>query len=120
MVETLDGLFQRYGTALKLRSQRQEVLASNIANADTPQYKARDFDFAAELKAKLDSPSLATPTNPVPLQYRVPQQDSMDGNTVDLDFERAQFANNALHYEANLTVLTAHIKDLIAATTSSS
>jgi flagellar basal-body rod protein FlgB len=164
MNETLDGVFHYYQTAISLRSYRQEVLASNIANADTPGYKARDFDFGSALNTALKQPlasmnaqsgnvsgglamtqtghlpanpalSLSDaghlPGNPVldpvghamaqasaKLQYRIPSQDSADGNTVDMDVERTQFANNAIHYEANLTLLTGRIKDLIAATTS--
>lgn len=118
MVESLDSLFNQYGTALKLRSTRQEVLSSNIANADTPGFKARDFDFASALKTALNSPSSDHVASAVQLQYRAATQDSIDGNTVDMDVERSQFASNALHYETDLTLLTAHIKDLIAATTS--
>ena len=147
MTETLDGLFHYYGTTINLRSYRQEVLASNIANGDTPGFKARDFDFGQALTGALGAggtggtgvsmgagPGLAQTApghlaganalDPVghaaarsaaQLKYRAPAQDSVDGNTVDMDVERSNFANNAIHYEANLTQLTGKIKDLLAA-----
>ena len=148
MNETLDSLFHYYGTTINLRSYRQEVLASNIANGDTPGFKARDFDFGQALDGALGSaaqtPGGSTPLtaanglavtqaghlagsnalDPVghaaarsaaQLKYRLPSQDSADGNTVDMDVERSNFATNAIHYEANLTQLTGRIKDLIAA-----
>lgn len=147
MSETLDSLFNYYGTTINLRSYRQEVLASNVANGDTPGFKARDFDFGQALDGALGAaasgPATAaaglattspghlvasTALDPVGhaaarsaarLKYRVPAQDSADGNTVDMDVERANFAANAIHYEANLTQLTARIKELVAAMQSS-
>jgi len=118
--------------ALTLRAQRQEVLASNLANAETPNYKARDFDFGAALRAATGTPEpdaalapvrLAT-TNarhlqgdaaaglPVALQYRTPAQASIDGNTVDPDLERTRFADNALRYDAALRMLNGQIQTL--------
>ena len=141
MSQTLDSLFHYYQTAINLRSYRQEVLASNIANADTPGYKARDFDFGAALTGAMQgaagqtNPATVAVTDPghltgssaldpvghalaqsvAQLKYRQPSQDSIDGNTVDMDVERGNFANNAIHYEANLTRLTGEIKNLISA-----
>jgi flagellar basal-body rod protein FlgB len=132
MVSKLDDAFRFNETALRLRSERQQVLASNIANADTPNYKARDFDFGAALKnAMSDQPAGGlTQTNPThipggpsvadsiagaPLLYRHPEQGSIDGNTVDMDVERNQFADNALRYEAGLTMVNAQIRNLLAA-----
>ena len=123
------GFYQR---ALDLRAQRQEVLSSNIANADTPGYQARDFDFGAALSAAesqrgRSSTSLtrtserhlagqaSSATDEVELQYRVPLQTSLDGNTVDMDVERVNFADNTLHYQSNLTLITARIKGLQSA-----
>lgn len=103
--------------ALSLRIFRQELLASNIANADTPHYKAVDFDFKNALQKALagaQNGNLAlntTSTHHLPgtsdknplqtarTQYRFPQQPSLDGNTVELDTEKTQFAENAIHYE---------------------
>ena len=122
--------FQR--EALNLRVQRQEVLAANIAHADTPNYKARDFDFSSRLSQAMEkgrqsqSFSLSTTSarhlagqaGSMPdqdLLYRVPSQSSIDGNTVEMDAERVNFADNALRYESNLTVLGSKIKTLLAA-----
>jgi flagellar basal-body rod protein FlgB len=123
------GFFQQ---SLDLRAQRQEVLSSNIANADTPNYKARDFDFRSALEGAMGSNmnlpavSLALtsprhipaqgPAQPdVDLLYRNPFQASMDGNTVDMDGERVRFADNTLHYQSTSTVLSAKIKDMLMA-----
>lgn len=118
MMDKLDEAMRFHQTALSLRAARQELLASNIANADTPNYKARDIDFAGALQAALAGTSAAVPvvkTSPLhlegnsgasimgaPVMYRKPVQPSADGNTVDMDVERAQFADNALRYEASV------------------
>jgi len=131
MISRLDELLNFHRTALNVRSQRQQVLASNIANADVPQFKARDIDFGHALESALaqgasSSASLATTSarhlapapesvNSANLLYRIPRQDSIDGNTVEMDVERAQFAENALHVEANLTFLNSQIKMMLAA-----
>lgn len=129
MVSRLDQLLNFHATALSVRTERQQLLAANVANADVPNYKARDLDFARALQQALapaGSGALTTtaaahrPGAPAhgaagePL-YRVPMQDSLDGNTVELDVERAQFADNALHIEANLTFLNGQIKTMLAA-----
>ena len=130
MIDRLDAVFRFQQSALALRAERQQVLASNIANADTPAYKARDFDFRGALANALgggSSAALAAPhpahlptgaagvtTSGQPLLYRTPRQDSIDGNTVELDAERAQFADNALRYEASLSDVNAKIKGLLA------
>lgn len=118
--------------ALQLQAERGRVLASNIANADTPNYKARDFDFqqalalATQAGGSTGRPS-ATRTNPghlagtgapagsPPLLYRAPLQSSVDGNTVDLDTERANFAENSVRYEATLRFLNGQIKQMMTA-----
>jgi flagellar basal-body rod protein FlgB len=123
-------------TALSLRAQRQQVLASNIANADTPNYKARDIDFASALQGALAKNSgtppagvLATTSpahlpvsgggdylpNGTPVLYRTPAQGAADNNTVDMDVERNQFADNALRYEAGVTFLNMQIRGMMAA-----
>jgi flagellar basal-body rod protein FlgB len=107
------------------------VLASNIANADTPQYKARDFDFRSALAQATGAPlpgtvvpaqtaaghmSVAGGANASPsLQYRAPLQTSLDGNTVDMDMERAAFADNTLRYEASLRFINGQIRTLMSA-----
>lgn len=117
--------------ALNLRAQRQEVLAGNIANADTPNYKARDFDFAQTLQAAVAGriggglPMTATAPGHLPgnvqagtprLLYRTPSQDAVDGNTVDMDRERAEFSENALHYQAGITFISHQLKLMASAT----
>ncbi|HOI52217.1 flagellar basal body rod protein FlgB [Azonexus caeni] len=112
-----------YSKALDLRAQRQQVLASNIANADTPNYKARDFDFSqAMAQAMAGRPSdgalplartsaghlgAGNGAGSVRLQYRGEAQSAVDGNTVDMDVERAQIADNAIQYQ----ILTQLISD---------
>ena len=135
MIGKLDEYMRFNETALSLRAQRQQLLASNIANADTPNYKARDIDFASALQSAMAPP--ATPAavlsatkpghvggtgqcgdylpNGTPVQYRIPAQGSVDGNTVDMDVERNQFADNALRYEAGVTMLNMQIRGLMAA-----
>ena len=119
----LDELFRFSQNALNLHAHRQQLIASNIANADTPGFKARDIDFAAALKnaqAGQSKPALpAAPGEKAPLDaevlYRSAVQRSIDGNTVDLDVERAQFADNAVRYEAQLMFINSRIKSMLAA-----
>jgi flagellar basal-body rod protein FlgB len=122
----LDELFHFSQTALKVHAYRQQLIASNIANADTPGYRARDIDFSAALKnaeAAQGRPQLqpirATGADATPLGaellYRSVVQRSVDGNTVDLDVERAQFAENAVRYEAQLTFVSSQVKAMLAA-----
>lgn len=138
MIDKLDQAFRFHQNALSLRAERQQVLASNIANADTPNYKARDFDFRAALQGAMGQTATAavaqggvpaaashprhlavasatagsTPSGQA-LLYRTPRQDSIDGNSVELDAERAQFADNALRYEASLSAVNGRIKSLL-------
>ena len=122
MLGTLDQFFGTQETAMKLRGYRQDVIASNIANADTPGYKARDFDFTAAFKAATakngaaQAPLAATdarhlqPKSSVDLfapqlQYRNETQPSIDGNTVDMDTEMRNFADNTLRSEASITFM---------------
>ncbi len=114
MVDRLDEMFRFQTEALKLRSQRQELLASNIANADTPNYKAVDFDFARALSQAASARAGEQPAAPNVL-YRQPTQPSLDGNTVEMDVERAQFADNTVRYEATLRFLNAQIKLMLSA-----
>lgn len=128
---TFDSALGVHQNALTLRSQRAEVLASNIANADTPGYKARDIDFKSALenvKAQTDAKfnntlttthanhiKVTTPSNNTEVLYRVPSQPSLDGNTVDGLVEKSSFADNALHYQASLTFLDSKFKGMMAA-----
>jgi flagellar basal-body rod protein FlgB len=127
MIDRLDNETRVLQSALNLRTYRQELLASNIANADTPHYKARDIDFKTALAGVLGAPGGALPlakTDPAHLQvarengfgapvlYRTEQQSSVDGNTVNLDSERSSFADNAVQVEALLTFLRDSFKDM--------
>lgn len=131
MVNKLDDALRFQKTALSLRAARQELLASNIANADTPNYKARDVDFTSALRNALAGTSTELPvvkTSPMhlegnsgasimgaPVMYRKPIQPSADGNTVDMDVERAQFADNALRYEASVRFVSEQMKATLTA-----
>ena len=113
MIDSLDEFMRFQTEALKLRSQRQELLAANIANADTPGYKAVDFDFGKALRAA--AAARGGPADPPATLYRQPAQASLDGNTVEMDAERAQFADNTVRYEAALKFLNAQLKTMLAA-----
>jgi flagellar basal-body rod protein FlgB len=132
MIDKLDTAFRFYQDSANLRAHRQQLIASNIANADTPGYKARDIDFKATLQGALTGSgavtlatsaahhiapdtSSASGGGGAPLLYRSVVQGSVDGNTVDMDVERSQFADNAIHYEANLTFMGNQIKMMLAA-----
>jgi len=115
--ETLFGL---HGTALALRSQRLALLASNIANAATPNYKARDIDFNKALEAATSGSSGNGGTNVDQaargaLGYRVPLEASLDGNTVELATEQTQFAENAVKYRTTLSFLEGRIGTIMSA-----
>ena len=133
MIGKLDQAMQFNEAALSLRGQRQQVLASNIANADTPNYKARDIEFNKALQGAMTRTGTAgledltktaaahlSGSHPdsaggAPLLYRGTQQGNVDGNTVEMDVERNQFADNALRYEAGLTLISAQIKSMLTA-----
>ena len=170
MLDRMTDAIDFNGKALQLRAQRQEVLSSNIANADTPGFKARDFDFAAALKnatgasaagTVITSSASASSTLSSPagsgsprvlstvdaggahlvrtqaghlaaghsaaslggaavehstrLQYTTPEQGSLDGNSVDLNRERANFADNSLRYEATLRFINGRVRTMITA-----
>jgi flagellar basal-body rod protein FlgB len=122
-------------TALAVRSRRTELLATNLANADTPNYKARDLDFRAALAAASGPGTAGRPlalanTQPghqggasaadpadAALKYRVPLAPALDGNTVDAQLEQASFAENAVRYQATLTFLNAKFRSLMTAIT---
>ena len=103
-----------HAVALKLRSQRLDIIAGNIANAATPGYKARDLDFGAAMAQACTAADL--PVNAAnALRYRVPVQASLDGNTVELATEQTAFAENAVNYRASLSFLTGRIQTIMAA-----
>ncbi len=128
---SLDKIFGINQQALKIHSRRSEILAGNLANADTPGYKARDIDFKAtlqQIKAGANATSLKTThANHLnsagsqaggidnvlgEMKYRIPSQPSLDGNTVDSLKEKAAFMENALLYQTNLKFLSGKIKHI--------
>jgi flagellar basal-body rod protein FlgB len=125
MVTGLDAMMQVQVEALRLRSYRQELLAANLANADTPNHKAVDFDFGAALRDATATRSASgasgatgagfgVPAGPQ-LLYHNPSQASLDGNSVEADVERAKLADNSVRYEAALRTLTGQIKTMLSA-----
>ena len=109
-----DPLFGMHGASLALRSQRLAMLASNIANAATPGYKARDIDFDKALAAAQGG---STPQSAAQdaVQYRVPLESSIDGNTVELTTEQTAFAQNAIQYRTTLSFLEGRIATVMQA-----
>jgi flagellar basal-body rod protein FlgB len=140
MALNLDSYLGIHAQALTLEAQRTQLLAANLANADTPNYKARDIDFkaalataggqagggssatggavaltstnAAHLGAQSADSDAAVDAN---LKYRVPMAPALDGNTVDTQLEQAAFAENSVRYQATLTFLNARLKELMTA-----
>jgi flagellar basal-body rod protein FlgB len=135
MLNRLDEALSFHQNALRVRGQRQELIAANIANADTPNFKARDIDFKAAMQSAVaginknafqttktsplhldgttaNSNTSASPGEPL---FRPIIQGSVDGNTVDMDVERNQFADNGIRYEASLTLINAQLKQMLAA-----
>jgi flagellar basal-body rod protein FlgB len=138
MLNKLDMALSFHQKALSVRAERQELIAANIANADTPHFKARDIDFKAAMQSAVEGINnrsfQTSKTNEqhldgVPAQHNSPTQGgalfrpiiqgSIDGNTVDMDVERNQFADNAIRYEASLTMLNGQLKKMLAALQSS-
>jgi flagellar basal-body rod protein FlgB len=122
MIDKLSEHLRFNSEALRLRSTRQQLLASNVVNAETPRYQAQDFDFARALRDATSAPApgagaaLRDQPRAAPALYeRSSYQPSLDGNTVDLDAERAHFADNALRYEAALRALNMQFKTLLSA-----
>lgn len=135
MLNRLTSQIDFQSQALLLRSERQRLLAGNIANADTPGYMARDMDFAAALRqatgnTAAGSSGLNVPLPKLPglvsangfggatettLRYAAPSQSNLDGNSVDMDRERASFADNALKYEAALRFINGQVRSMLDA-----
>jgi flagellar basal-body rod protein FlgB len=123
----MDALFGVHAASLQMRSLRARVLATNLANADTPGFLARDVDFKDALQTATDSRVRMwsthpqhihfNPMQPTPdeLAYRVATQPALDGNTVDTQVEQAEFAKNSLQYEASLRFLNGRISGLLLA-----
>lgn len=112
-----NSLFGVHGAALAVRSQRMGMLASNIANASTPGFKAKDIDFSAALSAVEASGGASTANMAVDsaVRYRVPLQPSLDGNTVELQTEQTAFAENAVAYQTTLSFLNGRISTITRA-----
>ena len=127
-----DAILGSHEKALYLGARRTEILAANLANADTPNYKARDIDFKAALNQAKGVPGQMRVTHALHIQtsgsnsagntkdlseimYRVPLQSSLDGNTVNVQLEQAKFAENAMHYQATLKILGGRLKGLVGA-----
>lgn len=131
MLNKLDTFVNFHQQALNIRETRQQILAANIANSDTPHYQARDIDFNAELNKALNNQNhingvklqvtnknhiaiqspITTNTN---LLYRIAYQASADGNTVEMDQERTEFIDNTIHYQSNLTFLGEQFKNVMS------
>ncbi len=135
MAINLDSYLGVHAQALGLREQRTELLARNLANADTPGYKARDLDFRAALASAegsaaagslratqrghigVNDAAQAPGSTESFLKYRTPLAPSLDGNTVDAQLEQAAFADNAVRYQATLSFLTSKFRSLMTAIT---
>ncbi|MGB7183821.1 MAG: flagellar basal body rod protein FlgB [Burkholderiaceae bacterium] len=141
MLDRLTSNIEKHGATLTVRAQRQQVLSTNLANADTPGFKARDIDFKSELAAVTEAGSASrlktTRTDQVritdprhiggalssdgpgslltTLKFRQNEQASLDNNTVNLDRERANFAENSLRYEASLRFIDGSARKMISA-----
>ena len=125
MPTSIDRVFGVHAQALELRARRGELIASNLANADTPNYKARDLDFRhalenAESATGMRSTHAAHITHAgaggaASTLYRVPNQSSLDGNTVDTQLEKAKFSENAVRYQTTLRFLNGKISGLMKA-----
>jgi flagellar basal-body rod protein FlgB len=131
MLNRLTQSLEFHGQALSLRAERQRLLASNIANGDTPGYIARDLDFANSLRQALGQGGtaraslagtaaghlvrpLASAEDPR-MVYAMPSQTNLDGNTVDMDRERAAFADNSVKFEATLRFINGSGRTLLDA-----
>ena len=147
MRTSLDSYLGVHPQALSLEAKRNELLAANLANVDTPNYKARDIDFKSAMAAASGAAAAApgttlamkpanagaqagasvTPSadgsggalDPAILRYRVPMAPSLDGNTVDEQLEQSAFAENSVRYQATLTFLNSKLRDLMTAITGS-
>ena len=120
-MKLLDNPFGLHEKALSLRNQRLELIASNIANADTPHFKARDLDFKKVLSGVNPSPMASThqrhfdtgeTESPNAILFRVPYNTAVDGNTVEMDVEQAKYGEAAIQYQATLQFLENRISGI--------
>ncbi len=122
MINRLPDALSFQTEALVLRSERQRLISSNIANADTPGYVARDFDFSQALREATagqagrgaEAGAAARRASAV-LRYSAPSQTNLDGNSVDMDRERAAFADNSVKYEATLRFINGSVRTMLEA-----
>jgi flagellar basal-body rod protein FlgB len=125
-MDTIDKYFGISPAVLSLRSQRFELISANLANADTPGYKAMDIDFGqalAQVQREREgwgsettrSRHFSSDAPGMEPMYRVPSQPTMDGNTVETDHEHAAFMDNAIRYQASVNFLDSRVKSIIAA-----
>lgn len=128
MAISFDAALGKSPQLLALREKRSEILAANMANADTPNFKARDLDFSRVLKATTPEPTLLAHTQPghfapeqpfmgAQLKYRNPNQVSLDGNTVEEHIEQAKYAENAMQYQTTLQWIGGSFNELKTAFT---
>lgn len=128
MAINFDSALGLHEDALLLRARRAEVLANNIANADTPNFQARDIDFNAILRGESERMSMAqvttqsghmsdfiAPDFAAELMYRTPMQPSVDGNTVEVQQEMARYTDNAIRFQSSFTLLNNKFKGLMGA-----
>ena len=130
MPNPIDKLFGLHAQALTLRAGRSELLATNLANSDTPNYKARDIDFRSALQSAQgvqgQAPIQLAKSNGMhisqqgdanfnnAIRYRIPTHPSLDGNTVDADREKSAFTENAVRYQISLSFLSKKISGMIS------
>lgn len=128
MALTIDNAFGIHEKALHLQSRRAQLLAQNLANSDTPNYKARDIDFKSALQSVTNGnmPTLLTTTQSSHIQpqemfmgvetlYRQPMQSSLDGNTVEPHVEMAEFTENSMRYLMTLRIMSGRINSMLSA-----
>jgi len=131
----MDSIFGIHEHALSVRKERNAILANNLANANTPNFKARDLDWRKEMssaqeglsRSKFDTNMIKTNLKHIDgfadfntssfLRYRVPTQPSLDGNTVETHIEKAKFMENSMQYQATLQMLNAKISGIRGALT---
>jgi flagellar basal-body rod protein FlgB len=128
MAISLNNAFGIHENAMHLQGRRAQLLSQNLANSDTPNYKAKDIDFKAALKSvangKMQAPLKATQSNHiqpkgffmgVESMYRQPTQPSLDGNTVEPHVEMAEFTENSMRYLMTLRIMTGRINSMMSA-----
>ena len=119
MIHRLTDALNFQTQALTLRAERQQMLAGNIANADTPGFQARDFNFAAALRdaaqAQSKGASSTAARTDAQMRWALPAQTNLDRNTVDMDRERAAFMENAVKYESTLRFINGNVRTMLDA-----